>query len=137
MDLISYIEEHVNRGDCICGQCFDRKNDPQQPSGHTVDVCFFRVSAKNDPSADDLKAAISTHRGEFCEITPGDGREHSYLELGGWLGDQGYALMLMGLGQLLGLWELLTPRTVFGEGIPDDLGLEMAAAGYVTIKAAV
>lgn len=88
----------------------------------------------NGPTADGLRAAINGHHGEFCEVDPFDGEEHGYLELGGWIGDQGHALALMGLGKLLGLWELHTPRTVLGDEIPDDLVMKMAGAGLVTIK---
>lgn len=135
-NLISYIEKHVNRGDCVCGQCIDHNDAPKQSAGHTADVCFFKVSAKDAPVADDLSALIRSHRGEFCEVDLLDGKEHSYLELGGWIGDQGAALMLMGLGELLGLWKLLTPRSVLGATVDDDLVMQMAGAGFITIKAA-
>ena len=41
----------------------------------------------------------------------------------------------MGLGAVCGLWKLLTPRTMMGNLIPDDLIMKMAGAGYVTVKA--
>ena len=74
-------------------------------------------------------------KGAHCDVNIFDGEEHSYLELGGWIGDQGFALMLMGLGTLLGLWKLLTPRTMLPAGMPEDLIMEMAGSGMVAIKA--
>lgn len=75
------------------------------------------------------------HRGAFNECDLFDGKEHSYLEVGGWIGDQGLALMLMGLGTVLGLWKLLTPRTILGAMADDDLAMRMAGIGYVSIMA--
>jgi hypothetical protein len=74
------------------------------------------------------------HRGEFGPCDPLDGREHSYLELGGWIGDQGRALQYMALGSLLGVFDLLTPRSVIGPTIDEQLAMKLAGAGYVTVK---
>ena len=49
------------------------------------------------------------HRGEFGDCDPMDGGEHNYMELGGWIGDQGIAMQYMGLGVLLGVFNLLSP----------------------------
>ena len=40
----------------------------------------------------------------------------SYIELGAWIGDQGLALALMGLGSALGIWGIITPQTLGIEG---------------------
>lgn len=50
-------------------------------------------------------------------------------------GDQSLALRLMGLGALLGLWKLLTPRTMLGADIPDALAQQMAGMGLLTVQA--
>jgi hypothetical protein len=63
-----------------------------------------------------------------------DGEEHDYMEIGGDVGDQGNALCLMGIGNLLGLWELLTPATLLPD-LPDDLRKMMAGQGMIAIKA--
>ena len=43
--------------------------------------------------------------------------------------------MLMGLGALTGLWKLLTPRSMLGDAITEEMVQDMAGAGYVTIQA--
>ena len=137
MNLREYIINNCVRGACTCGKCADAPLNPEnyQPSGHTADLVFFKVSAKPDANADTLRKLVMEHKGEFCECNLFDGREHSYMEIGGWIGDQGLAMMLMGLGQLLGLWNLLTPRIVLGNDLSDDLVKELAGSGFVCIKA--
>ena len=131
-DLHQFIANHVERGTCRCGKCSDHPGEDQQPNGHTVDMVFFEVCAKDKPDADKLRELIAESRqGDHCELDPWDGKEHSYLEVGAWIGDQGLALMLMGLGSILGLWKLMTPRML--PGLPDELVMQMAGAGMVTI----
>jgi len=136
-DLIKYIRKHTIRGACTCGKCIDAPNNPKehQPDGHTADVQFFKVALKNNPDKDVLLKLIKNHHGEFNDINIFDGNEHNYIEIGGWIGDQGTALLLMGLGKLLGIWELLTPSSMLGDLIPDDLKMQMAGSGMVSIKA--
>lgn len=56
------------------------------------------------------------------------------MEIGGFVGDQGLAMMLMGLGSILGLWKLLTPRTVLGADIPEELAQQMAGSGLLSVQ---
>ena len=126
-ELIDYIVTHVERGSCECGRCIDAPEKSVQPEGHTADLVFFKVRAIGDPKADELRPLLKG-------IDLFDGKEHSYLEIGAWIGDQGLAMMLMGLGKLLGMWDLLTPR-MFGPSLPDELALQMAGQGYLTIRA--
>jgi len=134
--LQGYVMENAVRGDCTCGKCFDAPVNPQQPQGHTVDMIFFKVAAGPKANADKLKELVKANiQGDSCDVDLFDGKEHSYLEIGGWIGDQGLALMLMGMGTVLGLWDLLTPRTILGSLIPDDMVQQMAGAGYISIKA--
>ncbi len=77
-----------------------------------VDVHFF-TCVVNTVSAE-------THRGRLMELLAGypwgetglraliDGP--NYLEVGAALGDQGAALRLFGLGQVLGFWKVVTPQ---------------------------
>lgn len=101
-----------------------------------ADVIFFGVRKGPGATAETLKAAVSAHKGEFCDVNPLDGQEHSYLELGGWVGDQGAALDLIGLGAALGAWKLLTPKTVLGDLCPPDMVQHMAGMGMVSMQAA-
>lgn len=97
--------------------------------GHTADVIFFKVEGSK------------LERDKFVELVKAefphwlDGKEHSYLQTGADIGDQGLALAAMGAGSLLGLWKLLTPRSVLGKDCPDDICMQMAGMGMITIKA--
>ena len=133
MNLIEYVRTFAIRGACTCGKCIDAGDSPEthQPSGHTADVYFFLVAAREGASRDTLVAAIKEYKGEFNECDPLDGKEHSYIELGGWIGDQVLALMLMGLGTLLGIWNLMTPKML--PGLDKGLMDMMAGNGWVSI----
>lgn len=138
-NLIEYINKHCVRGACTCGRCIDSSPNPKelQPTGHTADVHFFKVALKDEPDVEMLRKLIQEQKGEFNEVNLFDGQEHNYMEIGGWIGDQGLALMLMGMGKLLNLWDLLTPTSMLGESIPDELKAQMAGMGMVSIKAKV
>lgn len=135
-ELIKYVMKHTERGACTCGRCADAPADPKQPTGHTADLIFFKVAAKDNPDAETLRKLVKEHVGDYGPCDLFDGKDHSYLEVGGFVGDQGLAMMLMGLGSILGLWKLLTPRTVFGNLLPDATVQQMAGAGYVSVQAA-
>jgi hypothetical protein len=70
----------------------------------------------------------------MAHCDPLDGEEHNYLELGGWIGDQGLALQYMGLGVLLGVFKLLSPRTMLGDLITEEMGREMVGTGMLSIQ---
>jgi hypothetical protein len=143
MKLVQYIQTYSQRGPCQCGQCVVLTPDgfapasiiPEVPKDHTADLVFFKVHQRNGASAADLKVAILAHAGEYEDVNLFDHQEHSYLEIGGFVGDQGLAMQLMGLGALLGLWKLLTPYTVLGKNLDPDRAMSLAQAGLVTILA--
>ncbi len=142
MDLYNFVTENTVRGDCQCGKCIDAPGnalgpdrESQQPDGHTADLIFFKVSAVGEPDAEELRRLIKDHKGDYGEVDLFDGAEHGYMEIGAWIGDQGVAMMLMGLGSLLGLWRLLTPRTVLGALIDEDRVQQMAGMGMINIQA--
>jgi len=120
-NLYQYIDAHVER--------------VTEADEHTVDMVFFKLKPAGAPQAADLKAHIAKHEGHYGAVDLFDGKEHSYLEIGGWIGDQGYALTLMGLGTALGLWDLLTPINMLGLTPEDPMAQQMAGLGYVSIKA--
>jgi hypothetical protein len=134
--LSDYVFLHVKRGACQCGKCFDAPDKPaeHQPTGHTADLVFFKVCAVAEPQAEELRRLIQAHHGEYGPVDPLDGKEHNYMELGGYIGDQGVALMLMGLGTLLGLWKLLSPAML---GIDGQEAMNMAQMGLLSIQAPV
>jgi hypothetical protein len=135
MTLTEFVTKHAVRGECRCGKCCVRGDAPD-PAGHTADLIFFPVAATGDPSREEFERLIREHEGVFGTCDPLDGSEHSYIELGGWLGDQGLALLFMGLGVVLGTFRLLTPRTVLPEMLDDAMIMQMAGAGYVTVQQA-
>lgn len=133
MNLVSYVFEHSERGACRCGRCLDATRNPQPEGKHTSNLYFFEVAARGEPTAADLRLKIAEHKGEFVDMNPLDGKEHGYIEIGGWIGDQGAALQFMGLGEILGLWEILQPGMLpLGKPMQDA----MAGAGYISIKGA-
>lgn len=137
-ELQEYVEKYAVRGECCCGKCIDAVEKPEdkQPAGHTADMVFFKVAAAEGADAVKLKELVTASvGGSHCDVDLFDGNEHGYMELGGWMGDQGAALMLMGLGTVLGLWELMTPVTILKLAASDPLAQKMAGAGYVTVKA--
>lgn len=103
---------------------------------NSADMVFFNVRAESGTDAAELrKLVMGSVDGAHCTLNLFDGYEHSYLEVGAWIGDQGLALSLMGLGSVLGLWKLLTPKTVLGKDISLDLEQQMAGMGFIAIQA--
>ena len=124
-DLINYIVDHTSRGECQCGVCIDKGPDREAPS-HSVDLHFFWVSAREEPSASELRELLRINYPDLDRLQGGS----SYIELGGILGDQGIALRLIGLGHLLGLWQALTPESM---GMTGSMADQMAGMGMVNI----
>lgn len=132
--LIEYVARHTDRDACKCGRCIE-PGDDKGLGQHTADLVFFKVSIKGSPSAEELRKLCREHEGFFGQVDLFDGVEHSYSEIGGWIGDQGLGLMLMGLGSLLGLWKLMTPRSMFGDKMDDATAKHLAGSGLVVIQA--
>ena len=130
-ELQKFIVNHTIRGECRCGQCIDNSGKDIQPCGNTADLVFFKVAARNSPVATKLKELIASLPKDDVDLL--DGHEHSYLEIGAWIGDQGIAMTLMGIGSILGLWDLLTPKMI--PGISQEMALDLAGRGMLTIKA--
>jgi hypothetical protein len=130
--LASYVVRHTARGSCRCGECIDRPPEASQPEGHTANLIFFNVSAIGEPDRERFRSMAYVVAPHWF-----DGREHNFIEIGGTLAPQDLALRCMGLGALLGVWDLLTPVTVFGreaEEMPAPAIMRMAQAGYVAIQ---
>jgi len=143
MNIQEYVRNHTNRSACRCGKCIDAP--PPGPertveigrmlAAHTVNMYFFDVSARGEPTAEEFVNLTKACRGEFEEVNPLDGEEHSYIQLGGWIGDQGLAMQYMALGHLLGLWQVMTPAAILDVNDPQQKALadQMAGAGMVSI----
>jgi hypothetical protein len=102
-----------------------------------VDVGFFgiKLTEGSDLTALRLKNAIvRAEKGINSSMTLADFGEGdvSYTTVGVWLGDQGLALALMGLGKALGLWDIILPMDV---GTPDSpLAQQMMGMGFVMLR---
>ena len=106
-----------------------------QEDSDSAYVGFFSVKRFEDfdVTPEEFVAAIKVaEAGEFNDVGIDRFRDGpGYIELGGWLGDQTTALQFMGLGEILGLWEVVTPRRL---GIEDAAqAQEMMGMGFVMI----
>lgn len=106
-----------------------------------VDVHFFKTGFKFGPEFTTLAAEretfmglIADHDPEFAPCDVLDGKEHGFIELGAWIGDQGLALRFMALGEYLGMWKVMTPLRVLGDTIPKKDLDTMAGMGLITIQ---
>ncbi len=122
-ELIEYVVNHTERGECQCGSCLDKGPDRAAPE-HSVNVHFFWVSVKGEPKEEDLRRLLERDYPDLERLRGGP----SYIELGGVLGDQGAALCLIGLGELVGLWKAFTPEALGFTGAEAD---RMAGMGMV------
>jgi hypothetical protein len=139
-DLTKYITDHCIRGTCTCGKCTDAYTEKFQPDEHTVDLQFFKVALKNritdvdkEIIKNDIIQLIKNHKGIYSDIDIFDGNEHNFVEIGRWIGNQGIALELMGMGELLGLWEVATPNRLAPDFSEETRNM-LAGAGYISIK---
>ena len=122
-NLVKYIANHTTRGECQCGRCCDTRPDRDAPR-HSVNVHFFWVAVQNNPTKDELLALLRAEYPQLDRLAKGP----SYIEMGGALGDQGLALQLIGLGELVGLWKAITPASL---GLTGEQANELAGKGFV------
>jgi hypothetical protein len=125
--LIQFVRNHATRGACKCGRCIVSDGTAAKPSNHTVNLTFFEVGMYGDPDAEIFKKLA-----QEAGVTPPAGHEVSYIQIGGSIGDQGTALLTMGLGHLLGAWKVLSPDLTM-PSLPKDLKMKMAGQGMVSI----
>lgn len=135
--LADFVMASVTRNSCECGKCVDSTDDPDTfPTKHSVSVEFFEVGLLDglEPDVVEFRRLVNEHKSVFGEVDVFDGQEHNYIELGGWIGDQGLALLTMALGDMLGVWTLLTPTGILGDVVPKEFRMQMAGNGMVAIK---
>jgi hypothetical protein len=121
-ELIEYIVEHTERGECRCGLCLDKGPDRDAP-GHSVDVHFFWVSARNGPTRSEFEGLLSLYP-DRNQLRDGP----SYIAVGAALGSQDIALRFLGLGELVGSWKVITPESM---GATGEAAKAMAGSGFV------
>ncbi len=125
----------------MCGRCVDTSAKKSQTDGHTVDLQFFKVALKNSRLTDSDKEImkntliqlIKDHKGIYGDIDLFDGNEHNFVEIGGWIGNQGVALELMAMGELLGIWKVTTPDGI-APNFSEETRKMLAEAGYILMK---
>jgi hypothetical protein len=132
-ELSNYVIQHTEPNACRCGKCIDSREN-RILEGHTVNMYYFDVSLKGEPKAEDLVKLTNSHRGAFHDANPLDAGEHSYRELGGWLGDQGLAIQYMALGKMLRLWDIMHPGMILNLQNPEEKQIadQMAGAGMIS-----
>ena len=140
--LPQYIANHT---ECIQN---DKQLTPIELS-KTADLISFKIKITNNPCAKELKELVTDFKGNDGIFTkfntdtkilelfnPFDGEEHSYIELGAWLGHQHLALEFIGLCCLLNIATLLTPDTILPpNSIDKSMRLKMAGMGLITMMA--
>ena len=101
-----------------------------------VDIEFFGVQVIGEPDPDELRRLVTENKdGEFGDsFDLFDGAGHSYADLCLWIGSHSNALLLMALGDHLGLWRLLTP-TAYLPTVSVKIQQQMARRGRIAIKA--
>lgn len=94
-----------------------------------VDVHFVQIGVRRDKAEahrEELRSLLSEYpEPERLKSGP------SYIEVGAVIGDQGMALKLFALGEVLGFWKVITPGTLRLTGVQAD---EAAGAGFVMIS---
>lgn len=133
-NLVQYVKDHTLRSACTCGKCVDAGDPNVYLLPHTINMYFFDVCAVNNPIKEEFLALIAKHEGAFNEMNPLEG-EHSYIEVGGWIGDQGLGMQFMALGKLLDLWNVMHPGLILDVNIAEQKQLAdmMAGRGMVSI----
>jgi hypothetical protein len=98
------------------------------PSLELVDMEFLTIGVD--------KAEAAKHEAELITILDTYPRPErlaggpSYIEVGAEIGDQGAAFQLFALGKVLGLWKIITPKTL---GISGAHAKELAGSGMIMI----
>lgn len=108
--------------------CIDAPEDPEskQPEGHTIDMAFFKVAKSPQADAAIFKALVEEEYPHWL-----NGEEYSYMRIGAEMGDQSIAIMTIALGDLLGVWDALTPAKML---VPQDMAVHMAGMGLLTFQ---
>lgn len=122
-ELIEYVVEHT--------EAFDPSYDDHRD---LIDVHFFKVFVDDQFDPEHFKVCMAYSlmgegKGEFGDINEERAKGGpSYIEWGGWIGDQGLAMRMMACGQKAGLWKVITPATLHVTGKDAD---DMAGKGFV------
>lgn len=123
-ELTEYIAKIARRGECQCGKCADYRKDMDRPAPeHSANVHFFWVSQEGGDGSR-LRALLQQYYPSPERLEGGP----SYIEIGAELDSQELALLLIGVGAVLGLWQAVTPASF---GITGPEAAELAGKGMV------
>jgi hypothetical protein len=99
-----------------------------KPGLKIIDCVLLKVAVDAEKAEHHRAELIKLLEPMRAELEPGP----SYIALGGTLGDQGAAFQLMALGEVLGLWKVITPK-MLGKTNEAE-ARHWAGAGYVMIS---
>ena len=94
-----------------------------------VDVHFMQIAVNKDKAE-----KVRNELNEILDTYPDPERLRggpSYIEVGAVIGDQGAAFKLFALGEVLGMWKVITPASL---GMTGAIADQMAGGGMVMIS---
>ena len=102
-----------------------------EEAGRELDLidCHFVTIGVDKAKAEEHKEVLKSILAEYPDPERLAGGP-SYIEVGGVIGDQGAAFKLFALGSSLGLWRMITPKTMGFEG---EEANHLAGMGFVMI----
>jgi hypothetical protein len=92
--------------------------------------CVFIVVGVDKPAAEQRKDELVAILQNYPE-PPRLAQGSSYIEIGAWIGSQDAALRLFALGEVLGLWRVITPALF---GMSGDEAREAAGVGFIMVS---
>lgn len=96
-----------------------------------IDMGYRHILVKQDACIDQFITYVQSLGDQGLNLF--DLREHSYIEIGGYLGSQDLALRFMAVCCEMGLARLLTPATMLKISNDSDMGQQMLGQGLLTI----
>jgi len=94
-----------------------------------IDMEFITIGVNREIAEKNRQAFI-----EICESYPRPDRlaaGPSYIEVGAEVGDQGLAFQMFAIGEVLGLWKVITPARL---GIIGAESRQLAGSGFIMIS---
>lgn len=101
-----------------------------RPDLALVDVHFMVIGVDKAKAEEHKAELLDFLNNEYPEPERLEGGP-SYIEVGANIGDQGAAMSLFALGQVLGLWQVITPATLHITGPDAD---RLAGSGMVMMS---
>lgn len=103
----------------------------------TVDMVFAKVAVVGQPDPAEFRALIDAHAPVWTgRLDLFDGAEHNWIEIGGWIGDQGLAIRFMAMLVALDLLYLLSPDTMIepAGAVSESDRQDLAHSGVLAVR---